>query len=291
MPQPAPNGQRLAVFQSLWAMEGLPFGIDPSSREQAWSLPERVARIAGAGFDGLAVDLGAREAPSAAELLPLLAGHGLRRQVFAFVNDAHPVAEALRYAQEVEAELVVLCVQEFPASTAEAVDLLRGYDAEARAAGMPLQLETHRFTMTNDLAATVALLDALPTLPLAVDLSHHVVGHELPDTPDARVDLLIGRVLERGSSFQGRIATRGQVQVSPRFPQHQQAAERFRGWWRTGFAAWRARSAPDAELTFCCELGTTPYAITGPDGREISDRWADALLLREWALDLFATAA
>ncbi|MGY1813894.1 sugar phosphate isomerase/epimerase family protein [Blastococcus sp. SYSU D00820] len=279
------TGQRLVVSQSLWAMEDLPLG------GPQWTLPERVAAIADAGFDGLAVDLGARQAPAAADLRPLAEDAGLRVQVFAFVSEQRPLAEALAYAADVGARSMVLCGQVFPAGVAEAAATVRGWLAESSAAGMPVELETHRFTLTNDLHATVALLDAVPELPLAVDLSHYVVGNELPDGPDPRIDPLLDRVLERGTSFQGRIATRGQVQVGPRFPQHAGAVARFRGWWAQGFAAWRARNTADAELSFVCELGTTPYAITGPDGAEISDRWADALLLADWARELFAAAA
>jgi hypothetical protein len=45
-----------------------------------------------------------------------------------------------------------------------------------------------------------------------------------------------------------------------------------------------------AEPMFCAELGTTPYAPTGPDGRELSDRWAEALVLRDWARELYDAA-
>jgi hypothetical protein len=280
---PAPH--TLAVFQSLWAMEGLPWRA-----AAPWSLEERVARIAGAGFAGAAVDLGAREAPTADRIAPLLRDAGLRCQVFAFVNETKPLSAALEYAAATGAECVVVCGQVFPAEVAEAAATVRGWLARAEDAGVALQLETHRYTMTNDLGFTARLLAEVPEVELSVDLSHYVVGNELPDGPDPRVDELVGRLLDRGGSFQGRIATRGQVQVSPGFPQHRVAADRFRGWWEQGFRSWRSRATAGAECVFHCELGTVPYAITGPDGVELTDRWAEALQLKQWAEELFAAA-
>ena len=43
----------------------------------------------------------------------------------------------------------------------------------------------------------------------------------------------------------------------------------------------RRRAAGDARLNFLCELGPKEYAMTGPDGYELSDRWQEALLLKE----------
>jgi hypothetical protein len=45
--------------------------------------------------------------------------------------------------------------------------------------------------------------------------------------------------------------------------------------------SWRKRAADNAVLTFLCELGPPEYAITGADGYELSDRWEEALWMKD----------
>ncbi len=285
----------LSTFQSLWAMEDLPHRGD-----QPWSLGEQVDRIAGAGFDGLAVDLGARQAPRADAIGPLARDAGLRTAVFAFLDGAltgsTSLANALTYAVAIDARDLVVCGQVFDPDPARLAAVVHDWFARAADAGVRLQLETHRNTMTNDIRATIRLLDVLdPAVTIAVDLSHHVCGCELPDGHHPETEALVDRILDRAGSLQGRIATRGQVQVPIDYPVHAAAVDRFRDWWTRGFASIRRRRAAGEDLPddviFCCELGTTPYAITGPDGHQLSDRWAEALTLRDWARHAFAASA
>ena len=101
---------------------------------------------------------------------------------------------------------------------------------------------------------------------------------------------LVSRILARSDSFQGRVASRQQIQLQLDFPQHRKWVELFQGWWREGLAGWRARH-DDGNCVFLCELGPPEYAMTGPDGREMSSRWDEALTIRRWALDAWAAAA
>ncbi|MGI9413777.1 MAG: sugar phosphate isomerase/epimerase, partial [Hyphomicrobiales bacterium] len=70
--------------------------------------------------------------------------------------------------------------------------------------------------------------------------------------------------------------SREQIQLQIGFPQHREWVELFEAWWARGFRSWKSRAPAEATLNFLCELGPKEYAMTGPDGYELSDRWAEA---------------
>ena len=282
--------QHLVTYQSLWAMEGLPI-----EAPGAWSLDEQLELIAGAGFDGVSLSSGFggddAELPGIADRARAA---GLR--VYLAARPPGPdVRSTVETATTIDADFVVLCGNAFPLTVAEGVDLVGGWWGVADDAGVTIHLETHRGTITNDLHYTLALIDQLPDVQLSADLSHYVVAHgmdELMFASARRDELLsmISTVLERSVSFQGRVASANQVQLQLGFPGAAPWVQLFRDWWRQGFTSWRARSGPDDEGVFICELGGAPYPSTGPDGRELSDRWLEAQQLRSWALEAFAEA-
>jgi hypothetical protein len=274
-------GNRLLVYQALWAMDRL-------SAAEA-SLAEKFDQVGEAGFDGMAIDLGALTMQQAEATVPHFARTGLAGGLTAFPVSVEALRPALLLGQRIAAPFVVVIGQEMPVCLADMVPVIEGWLRVAEQEAMPIQFETHRNCITNDLFTTVQLLDLIPEMRLAADLSHYVVDREMPCPPPPALQSLITKVLERSDSFQGRVAARGQIQVSLSFAQNAKWVALFREWWREGFTAWSARhrGSGDAALVFLCELGPPDYAITGADGRELSDRWAESMLLAHWARELW----
>lgn len=274
----------LHVYQSMWGMEELPFGGG-----EPWTLEERVDRIAGAGFDGISASF--TDAPQARRVCALAVQRGLRIQAMCFPQTVDDLRSTLRTVAEVGAEHVDhvdLQPDVRPFTVAECLPLLEGWQRLADDAGVAMYVETHRNRMTTDLLFTLQLLDAAPWLRLTADLSHFVVGRELWWPLGEVEHEQMRRILRHSHAYHGRVASREQVQIALGFPHHAQWVELFAGWWREGFQHFRATADDDAILTFTAELGPPWYAITGPDGDEISDRWDEALRLAALARELWA---
>ena len=270
--------QRLLVFQSLWAMRRRrPDGLE-------WPLEEQARMIAEAGFDGASVDFG--DARFARRATALLADHGLTWQAEAFVSTVAQLEPIVALWGELGGTHVNLLPVVRPYRLDEAIPFVEGWRSIADRAGAPLNIETHRNELTNDLIFTLHLLDRMPDLRLEADLSHYLVGREMW-FPIAEADhALMRRVLDNAWGLQGRVASREQIQV-PLFPHLRHWLDLFLGWWDYGMRSWRRRAGRDEALTFLCELGPPEYAITGADGYELSDRWREARVLKDLARDLW----
>jgi hypothetical protein len=274
--------QKLEVYQSLWAMELR----RPDGTER--TLEESVEMVAAAGFDGMAIDLGAADLPIVRKARPLLERHRLGCILVAFPKTVAALRPVLLAAKEIGVPFVNVIGQVMPLSVEGAIPVIRRSIEIAEEIGVPIQFETHRNCITNDLLATLQLLDAVPEMVVSADLSHYVVGRELAWPITAESEEWIRRILHRAGSFQGRVASRQQIQLPLAFPQHRKWLELFLRWWEAGFREWRKRSGPDATLNFLCELGPPEYAMTGADGYELSDRWEEALVLSDHARTIWA---
>ncbi len=274
--------QNLEIYQSLWGMELRNPSIAERTPEEAFKM------VADADFDGMCLDPSVAEIPENLDLKPLFEKHGLGCMVNAFPYAANDMVPLLDFAGEMNACMVNVISGVMPIRPEDAVTLVRQWIDEARERDMQLLFETHRDSLLNDLYFTLQLMDLVPEMRLCADLSHFVVDRELRAPVPERDAQYISTVLSRSDCFQGRIASREQVQIQIDFPQHQVWVDIFKGWWTEGMREWRKRSADDATLIFLCELGPPPYAITDADQNELSDRWVESLQIRAWAQDIWS---
>lgn len=242
--------------------------------------------VADAGYDGLAIDLGAADVAVAHEVQPHLEALGLTPLIVAFPKEVERFRETLEMAKDFGAPFVDVIGQVMPIALDEMVPVIRRWIEMSGEIGMPIQFETHRNCITNDLFVTLQLIERIPEMRLCADLSHYVVDREFW-FPLSKCDMgLISAILARSDSFQGRVASRQQIQLQLDFPQHKKWVDLFKGWWREGLASWRARNA-DGDCIFTCELGPPEYAMTGGDGREMSNRWEEALKIKSWIKEIW----
>ena len=274
--------QNLEIYQSLWGMELR----NPKAPERTDE--ESFAMVANAGFDGICLDPSVAEITENRARQSLFKKYDLGCMINAFPNAPDDMQPLLDFATAMDACMVNVISGVMPMRPEEAVPVVRRWIGEAGDRHMPLLFETHRDGLLNDLYFTLQLMELVPEMRLCADLSHFVVDRELRAPVPARDRKYISSVLERSDCFQGRIASREQVQIQIDFPQHQQWVEIFKGWWKEGMRLWRQRNEADATLVFLCELGPPPYAITDANQQELSNRWDESLQIRDWVREIWA---
>jgi hypothetical protein len=268
--------QKLNIFQSLWAMELRQPGVPERPMEENFRM------AAEAGYHGLCIDPAVHEIDDFLKLEPLYREYGLKCMVNAFPATVEELPPLLELAKALDASLVNVIGQVMPLTVEEGIPVIRQWLADAEQAGLPLLFETHRDCTLNDLHYALQLIEAVPEMRLCADLSHYVIDREMRLPLNHTDREYMHRILERSDCFQGRVANREQIQVQIDFPQHQQWVEQFRTWWKEGIGMWRRRNNEDASLVFLCELGPPPYAMTDANQAEMSDRWQEALKIRDW---------
>jgi len=276
----------LDVFQSLWAMELR----RPDNFE--WSLEQKFKKIADAGYRGICLDLGYHDFDFVSSVVPLIQEYGLDCIFNAFVKDGQGYRDCVDFvnALDLTTRFISIVGQIQPWNVDEVAETTGHWLEIGKQADIRTLVEIHRNCMTNDLLFTLQLMDKLPELLMVADLSHPLLNQEwyLPLPENAR-DLMT-RFLKRSDSFQGRVGTREQIQVPIGYPQHHDWFMLFQSWWREGFGYWLERQGQSdtSNCVFLCELGPPPYAITGPDGYELSDRWQEALILKSTAENIWS---
>jgi hypothetical protein len=273
--------QKLEVFQSLWAMELR------HPRTPELSFDEKFRMAADSGYAGICLDPAVEEVEETAKLNSYFEKYDLKCMMNVFPHEVDELRPLLELAQDMSAVLVNIIGGVMPVDVSKAVPVVNHWMEVAADFSMPVLFETHRDSLLNDLYYTLQLIEAVPDMRLCADLSHFVVDRELRLPLRPTDGSYFEKILDRADCFQGRIASREQIQIQIGFPQHAEWVELFRTWWTEGMRRWRQRNDDNATLVFLCELGPPGYAITDANGEELSDRWVEAGIIRNWVEEIW----
>ena len=171
--------------------------------------------------------------------------------------------------------------------------------------GLPIFIETHRATITQDMWRTVQITKRFPEVLFNGDFSHYYCGQEMVYGGLEMKMEFMKPIFDRIGFMHGRIASPGHMQVPIDDIASRPAAAvgvidyfaDFRAIWARAMRGFLDRAGPGDILVFAPELlsGTHYYArlFPGPDGEmvEESDRYAQALLYADIARQLFEDAS
>jgi hypothetical protein len=161
---------------------------------------------------------------------------------------------------------------------------------------LPVYIETHRGSITQDVWRTTQLACRLPQVRFNGDFSHWFTGQEmLYGDMTARLDRLTP-VFERIRFLHGRIGNRCCMQVDLGEDLQHDSVPHFRNLWVRAMQGFLAAADSGNELWFCPELLGTEfhYAQVSPTASgqlvEVGDRWLQAQALVRLAKECFQEA-
>ena len=171
--------------------------------------------------------------------------------------------------------------------------------------GLPIFIETHRATITQDMWRTVQITKKFPEALFNGDFSHYYCGQEMVYGGVEMKMEFMAPIFDRIGFMHGRIASPGHMQVPIDKTNSRPAAAvgvvdyfaDFRTIWARAMRGFRNYAGPGDVLVFAPELlgGAHYYArlFPGSDGMvvEESDRYAQALLYAKIARCLFEDAS
>lgn len=284
------EGPKLRIYLNMDNLEGLP----PWSVWGGLEGAARFARLAADGFEG--VQLTSADAPPVG-CLPFC---GLDR-----INVPADADEVVRQHSERGDQCITVHVG-WGMEDDDAVDRLVEATLSASAKhGLPVFIETHRATITQDMWRTVRITERFPEVRFNGDFSHYYCGQEMKYGGTETKIAFLQPVFDRVGFMHGRIASPGCIQVPIGRPFDTRPAQahgetdylaEFRAIWIAAMRGFLRNATSGDVLIFAPELlsGVHYYArrFPGPDGDlvEECDRYAQALLYRDLAKECFAAA-
>ena len=283
---------KIRFYLNLNNLEGLP----TNSLWPGLEGPEMFARLASDGFHGVQLYDGQTDSPPGIPLATCVSGR------INTAGEAHDVIA--RYADKGHQCLTVHAGWgiEDDDDVSRIVEAILG---ASRKFSLPVYIETHRATITQDIWRTVQITKRFPEVRFNGDLSHYYTGQELVYGGLDMKIAFMAPIFDRIRFMHGRIGSPGNIQMpvgdgTARPPQASGEADYladFRLLWTRAMAGFLKSAGPGDFLILCPELLSRRYyyARVFPDAvgvlREESDRYADALEYTRIASECFKAAA
>ena len=254
---------------------------------------ERMARLRANGFDGVQVTSG--EPPSAG-VMP-----------FCGLDRINTPAEALPIAQKHAArgdQCLTVHAGWGIEDDDEVFRLVESVLNASEKTRLPIFIETHRATITQDMWRTVQITKRFPEVLFNGDFSHFYCGQEMVYGGMEMKMEFMSPIFERVGFMHGRIASPGHMQMPVDDAMTRPVAASggtdyfadFRTMWMRAMWGFLDRAKAGDVLIFAPELlsGTYYYARMFPDAGgklvEETDRYQQALLYQRIARECFAEA-
>jgi len=192
----------------------------------------------------------------------------------------------------------------------EVFRLVEAILSASSATRMPIFIETHRATITQDMWRTVQIVKRFPEVLFNGDFSHYYCGQEMVYGGEDYMSGVpikmefMAPIFDRIGFMHGRIASPGSMQMPIDDTSSRPAAATgmadyfadFRAMWTRAMRGFLSHAGPGDTLVFAPEILAPTYyyarVFRDPNDRfvEENDRYAQALLYRRVALDCFAAA-
>jgi len=152
---------------------------------------------------------------------------------------------------------------------------------------IPIYIETHRATITQDLFRTVELTKRFPEVRFNGDFSHWYTGQEMVYGGIENKWNFIQPVFDSVRFMHGRIGNPGCIQVDVKDDKNTEYVNHFKDMWKRSFVGFLKSAKPGDYICFTIELLKAEIyyerTIITNDGAEVEegDRWQQALLYKE----------
>ncbi len=152
---------------------------------------------------------------------------------------------------------------------------------------IPIYIETHRATITQDMFRTVELIKRFPEIKFNGDFSHWYTGQEMVYGGIENKWDFIAPVFDRVRFIHGRIGNPGCIQVDVENDENLTYVAHFKEMWKRSFRGFLKDARPGDYICFTVELLKSEifYARTFEKGNSVEheegDRWQQALLYKE----------